>query len=59
MALMNTNATFLSNPSSQIDCMLRELLIMAQWDVFQESKVVLTDLSQGSALYAQRDERKA
>jgi hypothetical protein len=59
MALMNTNATFLSNPSSQIDCMSRELLIMAQWDVFQESKVVLTDLSQGSALYAQRDERKA
>jgi hypothetical protein len=39
--------------------MLRELFIMAQWDVFQESKVVLTDLSQGSALYAQRDERKA
>jgi hypothetical protein len=39
--------------------MSRELLIMAQWDVFQESKVVLTHLSQGNALYAQKDERKA
>jgi hypothetical protein len=59
VALVNTNAKFLSNPSYPNPLHVERIFIMAQWDVFQESKVVLTHLSQGNALYAQKDERKA